>query len=70
MIQVYSNTIHRATREGDEDIGSIMVVIDAKTWDALAAAVEVAYDDPESTPTEYAEAAKELWEFFHAGVAA
>lgn len=39
----------------------VILTMSADVYDALAAAVQVAFDDPESTPAEYAAAATELW---------
>lgn len=44
----------------------VQIRLDDDLYAALAAAVEVAYDDPESTPPEYQAAAAELWKAFHA----
>lgn len=60
------------TRSGKDDagrsIGTVTLIMDDAVYQALSAAVGVAYDDKESTPKEYEAAAQELWSFFNPGV--
>lgn len=42
----------------------VRITLSEAELDALAAAVQVAYDDPASTPDEYVVAASELWDAF------
>lgn len=44
------------------------LVLDPAEWEALCAAVEVAFDDVDSIPSEYAEAAGRLWAGTHEDV--
>jgi hypothetical protein len=48
------------------DPGTTHITLDLSSdlLDALGVAVQVAFDDPDSTPPEYEEAAKILWQFF------
>jgi hypothetical protein len=39
----------------------VILSVSEDVYEALKAAVQVAYDDPEATPPEYAEPAAELW---------
>lgn len=52
---------------GDPDTATVILEMDRDVFRALAVAVEVAYDDETTTPTEYAAAAAELWQLFNAG---
>lgn len=47
--------------------GLITLQMDEDAYRALAVAVEIAFDDRGSVPTEYQQAADALWTFFHAG---
>lgn len=44
--------------------GDVLLLVSRSTYAGLAAAVEVAYDDPESVPDEFAEIGAELEAFF------
>ena len=45
----------------------VQIALDEDTFAALQAAVEVAYDDPESVPADFADAGAALWEAFACG---
>jgi hypothetical protein len=52
------------TTDSAEAGGTVIVEISQETFRALAAAVEVAFEDEASVPAEHAAAAGELWRFF------
>lgn len=64
MIQVLSDTCMGRDSAG-VPIGAVVLVMDDNAYEALSAAVEVAFEDDAATPTEYKQVANELWEFFH-----
>lgn len=43
----------------------VVITLDEEAYDGLAAAVQVAYDDPESVPPGYAEMGAALWQAFY-----
>lgn len=50
------------------DAGATVVLeMSRETLLGIRTAVEVAYDDPDSTPPDFAEVGAELWQFFMAG---
>jgi len=63
MIKLLAPTTDETADEG----ATVIVEMDQANFRALAAAVEVAFDDPLSVPAEFADSAAELWEFFGAG---
>jgi hypothetical protein len=46
----------------------VILTISDDVYDVLVVAVEVAFDDPEAVPAEFAGAADELWQAVAAGV--
>lgn len=45
----------------------VVLAVSPDVYAAIEAAVEVAYEDPDSVPLEHREAATELWAGFHDG---
>lgn len=60
MIKLLAPTTLDSADEGTTAI----LEMDRPTFLALAVAVEVAFDDPESTPDAHKVAAADLWKFF------
>lgn len=44
----------------------VAIILDEEAFDGLAAAVQVAYDDPDSVPAGYRETGAALWDAFYA----
>jgi hypothetical protein len=56
----------RIRRRNTAGLGQhVVITLDEEAYDALAAAVQVAYDDPESVPPGYAEMGAALWDAFY-----
>jgi hypothetical protein len=51
----------------DERTPFVVIVASPGVYDALEAAVEIAYANPDDVPLEYREAGTELWAGFHDG---
>lgn len=51
----------------DEQPPYAVLVVSPDVYDAIEAAVQIAYEDMASVPIEYREAATELWAGFHDG---
>lgn len=62
MIQLLAPTTVGTADEG----ATVIVEMDQHVFRALGAAVQVAFEDKDSVPNEYHEAADELWQFFMA----